>query len=393
MVKMEIPYKKLHTFRQRLGIHEAELKEIEPLKDFFSGHKDQFARYFYDFFMGIPEARLIIEHEHRSGYLMQAWAHWFEALFCSGLDEEFLGYLWKVGMKHVEIKLDKRFSNMGFSVVRQFCQEVVLSELPPDIAVGVLRLVDKLIDFCLLVETDAYVESTTRCDIEIIKGIADRIRNPVTIIGGNINRLMRHADSKDPAYPVYEFISAQSVKCELLVRDIKTYMEVFQREPHLEKVSLGALLDGVLSDLFAGGKYVRPRMEINIEPAASHILADVLDMRALFGHLLENSIEALAGSDPYVRILSKIAGAPPHSLIVEIFNTGVPLEVEDREQLFSPFYSTKSGGSGFGLSIARQAVRNNLGRLQIEPVEGEGTRAVLTLPLFESPQSLLRNRT
>jgi nitrogen-specific signal transduction histidine kinase len=383
MAKTDIPYTKLHTFMQRLGIREAELKEIEPLKDFFSGHKDQFANYFHDFFMGIPEARLIIEHEHMSGYLTQAWAHWFEALFCNGLDDEFLGYLWKVGMKHVEIKLDKRFSNMGFSVVRQFCQEVVLSELPPDLAVGVLKLVDKLIDFCLLVETDAYVESTTRCDIEIIKGIADRIRNPVTIIGGNINRLMRHADSKDPAYPVYQFIAAQSVKCERLVRDIKTYMEVFEREPHMEKIALKTVLDEVLGGLFNRGKYERPRMEINLEPAASYILADALDMKALFEHLLENSLEALAGSDPYIRVLSKIGGAPPHSLIVEIFNTGVPLEVEDREQLFSPFYSTKPGGSGFGLSIARQAVRNNLGRLSLEPAEGEGTMAVVILPIFE----------
>lgn len=378
-----IPYKKLYAFRERLGIREADLKEIEPLKSFFSGHKEQFARYFYDYFMGIPEAKLIIEHEHRTGYLLQAWAHWFEALFCSDLDEEFLGYLWKVGRKHVEIKLDKRFSNMGFSVVRQFCQDVVLSELPPDIAVGLLRLVDKLIDFCLLVETDAYVEFTTRCDIEIIKGIADRIRNPVTVIGGNVRRLMKHSDSKDPAYPVYEFISAQSAKCERLVRDIKTYMEVFEREPHMERIQLGALIDETLADLLEVGKFARPRMEINIEPAASDIMADAMDMRALFTHLLENSIEALAGNDSYIRIGSKIEGAPPHSVIVEIFNTGTPLEVQDREQLFSPFYSTKSGGSGFGLSIARQAVRNNLGRLWLQPVEGEGTRAVVTLPLFE----------
>lgn len=380
---MKVPYDKLYTFRERLGINDTELRELDPLKEFFASHGDRFARYFYDYFAGIPEARIIIEHEHRTGYLMQVWAHWFESLFSSGLDREFMGYLWRVGMKHVEIKLDKRFSNMGFSVVRQFCQEVVLAELPPDIAVGVLRLVDKLIDFCLLVETDAYVESTTRCDIEIIKGIADRIRNPVTIIGGNINRLMRHADNKDPAYAVYEFISAQSTKCERLVRDIKTYMEVFEREPGLGKLPLETLFDEVLGGLFASGKYPRPRMEINLEPAASNVLADAEDMKALFGHLLENSLEALAGSDPYIRILSGLEGAPPHSLVVEIFNTGVPLEVGDMEQLFSPFFSTKPGGSGFGLSIARQAVRNNLGRLRLIPVEGEGTSAIVTLPRFE----------
>ena len=380
---MQIPYKKLHTFRQRLGIEEGGLKDLEPLKDFFARHKDKFARYFYDYFMAIPEARLIVEHEHRAGFLLQAWAHWFEALFSSGLDDKFMGYLWKVGMRHVEINLDKRFSNMGFSVVRQFCQDVVLSELPPDIAVNVLRQVDKLVDFCLLVETDAYIESTTRCDMEIIRGIADRIRNPVTVIGGHINRLMRHTDSKDPAYEVYEFIAAQSAKCERLIRDIKTYMDVFEREPYLDRIDLGSLFDEVLEGLSKSGMFVLPSIEMDIAPAATYAMGDVLDMKALFGHLLENSIEAVDGSSPAIRIVSKIDGAPPHSLTVEIFNTGTPLAVEDKERLFSPFYSTKPGGSGFGLSIARLAARNNLGRLRLEPAEGEGTRAVVTLPLFE----------
>lgn len=380
---MRIPYKKLHTFRQRLGIEEGGLKDLEPLKDFFAQHKDKFARYFYDYFMGIPEARLIVEHEHRAGFLLQAWAHWFEELFKSGLNDEFMGYLWKVGMRHVEINLDKRFSNMGFAVARQFCQDVVFSELPPDIAVNALRQVDKLIDFCLLVETDAYVESTTRCDMEIIKGIADRIRNPVTVIGGHINRLMRHTDSRDPAYEVYEFIGAQSAKCERLIRDIKTYMDVFEREPYLDKIDLGTLFDEVLEGLSKSGMFVLPSIAMDIAPAATYALGDLLDLKALFVHLLENSVEALGGSSPVIKIASRIDGAPPHSLIVEIFNSGTPLAVEDKERLFSPFYSTKPGGSGFGLSIARLVVRNNLGRLRLEPVEVEGTKAVVTLPLFE----------
>ncbi len=383
MPNVPVPYDKLYTFRQWLGLDEQEIKRLEPLKDIFVSRKERFASYFYDFFAKIPEARLIIEHEKKAGHLLEAWAHWFGSLFSRGLDEEFMGYLWRVGTKHVEIKLDKRFSNMGFSVVRKFCQEVIVEELPPEKAIEAVRLTDKLVDFCLLVETDAYLETTTRCDAEIIRGIADRIRNPVTVIGGNIHRLMKNADTRDPAYPVYEFISVQSSKCEHMVRDIKTYMEVFEREPSLEKISLEELIEEVLDNLFKRGKYIRPRIEIEIAEGASHILADRKDMKALFGHLLENSLEAIDRKNPFLRIYSHLRGAPPHSLIVEIFNSGTSLDAEDMEKFFSPFYSTKPEGTGFGLAIARQAARNNMGFIRLEPVKDEGTRAVLFLPVFE----------
>jgi signal transduction histidine kinase len=383
MPNVRVPYDKLHTFKGWLGLGEPEIRELAALKDLFVGKKALFAEYFRDFFMKIPEARLIIEHEERTGFLREAWAHWFESLFSKGLDEEFLGYLWRVGVKHVEIKLDKRYSNMGFSVVRRFCQEVILSELPPEKATEAIRLVDKLVDFCLLVETDAYIETTTRCDAEIIRGIADRIRNPITVIGGNIHRLMKHADVKDPAYPVYEFIFAQSTKCERMVRDIKTYMEVFEREPVRENIPIRDLLDEVLEGLFTREKFQRPRIEIEIAEGASHVLADRKDMKALFWHLLENGLEALDRKDPFLRISSHLPGAPPHSIVLEIFNSGPPLEAEDRERLFSPFYSTKPEGTGFGLAIVRQAVRNNMGGIRIEPVQGQGTRVTLYLPLYE----------
>jgi signal transduction histidine kinase len=378
-----IPYKKLHTFRQWLGLTEDELKKLEPLKDSFINRKDDFAGYFHDLFMNIPEAKLIIDHERTHGYLLQAWANWFVLLFSRGLDEEFLGYLWRVGMKHVEINLDKRFSNIGFSIVRQFCQEVVRSELPLEKTAEVLRVIDKLVDFCLLVETDAYLATTTRCDAEIIKGVADRIRNPVVVIGGNVSRLMKHVDVKDPVYPIYNFIFSQSKKCDRMVRDIKTYMEVYEREPLFEPISLEGLLNEILEALFAGGRYVRPGIEMDIAPDASHIFADRNDMNALFVHLLENSLEALPEKDPLIRISSNLESASPHSLNIVIFNSGTPIKEEDMEQLFSSFFTTKPGGTGFGLAIARQAARKNMGRLSLWPVKEEGTKVTLSLPRYE----------
>ncbi|MGB4223965.1 MAG: HAMP domain-containing sensor histidine kinase, partial [Syntrophorhabdus sp.] len=69
----------------------------------------------------------------------------------------------------------------------------------------------------------------------------------------------------------------------------------------------------------------------------------------------------------------------PSYVRIEIFNTGDPPK-EKTEQLFSPFFSTKVKGTGFGLPIAQVVVRKHLGRLDIKPMPGQGTNVIVSLP-------------
>ncbi len=109
----------------------ADLQALDPYREIFVRRKDQFAQHFYDMFDNIPETHLILEHEGRPGFLKKAWAAWFEFFFRTRLDDTLLAYLWRIGVRHVEVNLDQRFSNLGFSVIRQFCHDIVLSEIPP----------------------------------------------------------------------------------------------------------------------------------------------------------------------------------------------------------------------------------------------------------------------
>ncbi|MCK7467741.1 MAG: protoglobin domain-containing protein [Desulfosudis oleivorans] len=123
------------------------------------------------------------------GVLKRTWSSWFEAFFSADFDDRFLSWLWKIGVRHVEVNLDQRFSNLGFAIIRQFCHGIVLKEVPLEMRGPILSIIDKLIDLCVLVETSAYIENTTSCDIEVMREMADRVRNPAMIIGWNIKRL------------------------------------------------------------------------------------------------------------------------------------------------------------------------------------------------------------
>ena len=149
--------------------------------------------------------------------------------------------------------------------------------------------------------------------------------------------------------------------------DIKTYMDIFEREPSRERVSLKELLTEVIEGLLSRRIYGKPHIEMDIQEQASRVLADPGDMRVLFQHLIENSLEALEEKKPFIKISSKIENAPAHSILVEIFNAGIALREDEREKIFSPFHSTKPAGTGFGLGIAQRAVRKNMGRIRLEP--------------------------
>ncbi len=104
---------------------------LEELTRLFIGKKDAFADYFYDFFHDMEDTRPFLDEEKQPGHMKRVWAGWFASFFRSKPDDEFLAYLWGVGVRHVEVSLDQRFSNLGFAMIRQFCHKIVAAEVPP----------------------------------------------------------------------------------------------------------------------------------------------------------------------------------------------------------------------------------------------------------------------
>jgi signal transduction histidine kinase len=90
-------------------------------------------------------------------------------------------------------------------------------------------------------------------------------------------------------------------------------------------------------------------------------------------------MEAAGKEKAFVSISSQLEDTPPRNVRIELFNSGEP-PVDESERLFTPFFSTKTEGTGFGLPIARLAARKHHGTLAIHGEKGEGTRVVISLP-------------
>lgn len=374
-----IPLHKLNMFKEKIGIQATDLAILASFRHLFLEKKGEFGDYFYNIFWEIPATRTILEGEKTPGVLKKTWSLWFETFFSADFDDTFLGWLWRIGVRHVEVSLDQRFSNLGFAVIRQFCHGIALKEVPLDQRGSILSIIDRLIDLCVLVETSAYIENTTSCDIEVMREMADRVRNPAMIIGWNIKRLQDKVSEDSKEYKVYKMLMEENQRLEGMVKDIKVYMDLFQTEPPTGSVDFSEIISDVLRRLKEEGTNERAQIDISIEKDATLLKGDRHELNHLFYYLIQNSMEAAGTDNPKITITSELDSDSAHYVRIVIFNTGeVPRE--KAENLFSPFFSTKLKGTGFGLPIAQVVVRKHLGRLEIKPFPGKGTSVIVSLP-------------
>ncbi len=109
------------------------------------------------------------------------------------------------------------------------------------------------------------------------------------------------------------------------------------------------------------------------------ILCDFSRMKQAVLNLLLNAIDASTEGDSIV-ITTEAAGARM-SLSVQDSGRGIP--PEEIENIFKPFYTTKTRGSGLGLAIVDRIVKEHKGEIAVESAVNKGTRFTLTLPVYE----------
>jgi signal transduction histidine kinase len=68
-------------------------------------------------------------------------------------------------------------------------------------------------------------------------------------------------------------------------------------------------------------------------------------------------------------------------VVVQVTDTGIGMEQEALDRIFEPYFSTKTTGTGLGLTIAKRNVELNGGTIRVESQRGVGTTVTISLPV------------
>jgi len=142
--------------------------------------------------------------------------------------------------------------------------------------------------------------------------------------------------------------------------------------PKIEPVSFNKLLDDTLSQV-----QLPPNINVNKEIEEVTVLVDPDMMRRVFDNLILNSIQAM----PDGGTLSFNICQSQDSLNVRITDTGIGIPPESYDKIFKPFFTTKLGNVGLGLSFVKRAVEAHNGTIQINSTPDTGTDILIKIPV------------
>jgi two-component system sensor histidine kinase PilS (NtrC family) len=206
-------------------------------------------------------------------------------------------------------------------------------------------------------------------------GLAHEIRNPLASMRGSIQVLAAELDLLPDQAQLMEIVLRESDRLNRIVSDFLVYA----RPPRTDRqvVDLAAILSETLA-LLRHSPELSPSHFVVEECDLGPVLynGDPNQLRQVFWNLARNAIQAMPQGGKLRVILE---AKPRHEVTIMFCDTGQGMTREQQDRLFEPFNSS-SGGTGLGMAIVYQLVRDHSGRILVESEPGRGTRISIKLP-------------
>lgn len=224
---------------------------------------------------------------------------------------------------------------------------------------------------------------------ELISNISHDIKTPISSIIGYLEGIMDGvADSEEKKDKYIETIYKKALYMNKLINDLALFsrLDINQLDFEFEVVYSSHYLNSLYED------YKFELMEKAVEfSLTEHLgcdtkaLIDKKTFRRVFDNIINNSINHMNKQDPKISIYSEEQG---NNIIIKIEDNGVGIPSDKLEAIFERFYkidssrNTEIGGSGLGLSIAKQIISAHQGNIWAESIPGEGTSIILAIPKY-----------
>ncbi len=216
---------------------------------------------------------------------------------------------------------------------------------------------------------EAWMDMSRVLTHEIMNGIA-----PVLSVADSLR--MRYKG--DEEY-IFTGLRAISESCEGLKNFVARYNCVTRvPKPEPELFDIFPLLDDCISLVSNMEGLTKPEhVSCCVQPGGVPVYADKGQIQQVMINLIKNAFETDATEVKVICSRSKSGYTT-----VTVKDNGTPIPPEISERIFTPFFTTKSTGSGIGLSLSRRMVIENHGSLTLA-TKGNETRFVLALPASE----------
>jgi signal transduction histidine kinase/putative methionine-R-sulfoxide reductase with GAF domain len=216
---------------------------------------------------------------------------------------------------------------------------------------------------------------------QLAAGIAHEIRNPLTSINILIHSLTENLSTEDSRWEDLKVIEEEVLRINEILDQFLRFAK--PASPLFEKTNLIPIFEEILQLLRPQIERGKIAVKKEFEPLPL-ITVDKEQIKQVILNLLMNAIQAMPGGGELS--MSGRFSKDGYWVELTIQDSGIGIPLEDLKKLFDPFFSTKEGGIGLGLSIAHRIIDQHHGKIEVESTPGKGTLFTISLPVFTERQ-------
>jgi len=229
------------------------------------------------------------------------------------------------------------------------------------------------------------VETRSRRSLEDLSAsIAHEIRNPITAAKSLVQQM-----GEDPASDEnLEYAGLALSELDRVERSISHLLRYARdEEPRFEPVELFDVATAAVEGLRDRAASLGVELTIECAPGGA-LRGDPEKLRRVIENLIANAVDALREAEtPMARVEvlggENLAGS---EVWLRVIDNGPGIPAEERERIWSPFYTTKEEGTGLGLALSRKTVEAHGGRIELSSQPPQGSEFILTFPRDPSPE-------
>jgi len=221
---------------------------------------------------------------------------------------------------------------------------------------------------------------------QLSAGLAHELRNPLAVIKGSAETLMRKLASSDPiTTEMAGYISSEVNRMNALVTRFLDFARPHQLEERQEQIP--PLIERALKAARDRWPDAKVEVERQFAPNLPEVTLDGDLIERVFTNLVLNAYEAMGPGGGKLRVAAAPSSDGKRGVEITFQDTGPGIPAELREQIFNPFFTTKETGVGLGLSIVSKIVDDHRGWIRVTSEPGKGACFQVFLPEGETPEA------